>query len=570
MPLRVRSIAPRGGDSISINNFSVLVGSNNCGKSQTLRDIREYITSGVTDRLKILERIELELPGEEEALSNLRLLPHPSPGHTRYLGVACDLQNRHEFGPPNDWVKAQFAQMPVTQRHLLANMGQYWVAHLDAEGRFRIAAPAESYDTRRESPANAMQAFFDEGRSALDELRVAFREAFGMDIALDWAAMRQLYLKVGRDFGNIPDGREELDRLLRDSEDLASQGDGFRSFAGVALAMLTFPSRLLLLDEPEAFLHPAQARVLGRWLAWYSKKRAAQVIVASHSADFLWGIVSADADASIIRLNRSADGTRFHAVPAETIRGLAQSPLLSSQPVLDSLFHRGVAVCEGDPDRAIYQTIAHALPPESSSESVLFIHSNGKDSIKTPVDLLRKAGAPVCAVVDFDVLNSERVLSEIITALTGKPPEQSVLELREKISRYVESKPETELLNELLEGVKAWQAKTHDDIRTARRLLVASARQGAKWDPIKQTGTEGFAGDCRADVVALLSALQAIGLFVVPCGQLESWIKLPLSKGQKWNRAVLELLHQRKGPAPLNDFVEAIVQYLVPKIVATA
>ncbi len=129
-----------------------------------------------------------------------------------------------------------------------------------------------------------------------------------MDIALDWAAMRRLYLKVGPAFGSIPEARTELDALLRDAPELSVQGDGYKSFAGVVLAMLTFPNRLLLLDEPEAFLHPAQARVLGRWLAAHAKTRTAQMIVASHSADFLWGIVSANAGATVIRLNRSGAG----------------------------------------------------------------------------------------------------------------------------------------------------------------------------------------------------------------------------------------------------------------------
>ena len=45
---------------------------------------------------------------------------------------------------------------------------------------------------------------------------------------------------------------------------LKRQGDGMRSFASVVLHLLaTVTPSILMLDEPEAFLHPPQARLLG-------------------------------------------------------------------------------------------------------------------------------------------------------------------------------------------------------------------------------------------------------------------------------------------------------------------
>lgn len=96
MPLKVRSITPRGSAALSLGGLNILVGANNSGKSQTLRDIRDYAISGSTNRLTILEHLEVELPNEAEAMSGLSVRPHPNPGHSRMLGVANDLQNRHE------------------------------------------------------------------------------------------------------------------------------------------------------------------------------------------------------------------------------------------------------------------------------------------------------------------------------------------------------------------------------------------------------------------------------------------------------------------------------------------
>lgn len=564
MPLRVRAIRTASGAKLELNNFSVLVGPNNCGKSQTLRDIRDYVATGSTSRLTILNEVEVDLPTEAEATKGVRILPHTSPGHLRFLGVTYDLQNRHEFAPQENWLTEQFRHATNRQNlsHLLSNMGKFWIAHLDAESRFRLASSTDSYDTRTESPSNALQSFFSGGSTALEELRAAFREAFEMDIALDWAGMKRWYLRVGANFGTIPDGRTDLDTLLKDAEELATQGDGYRSFAGVVLAMLTFADRLLLLDEPEAFLHPAQARVLGRWLATRAQTTSAQVILATHNADFLWGIVSANTDATVIRLNRTENLTRYHIIPSTTTKGLAQSPLLSSQPVLDSLFQRGVAVCEGDPDRAVYQTVAHEHLREMGGDDVLFIHANGKDAIATPLKLLRDAGTPVCAIVDIDILNSEHVLVEILRTLSTTPPSDELRELRRNIAEVIEKTTEEQLIADLRKSVDSWLSGVHTELRRTRKDLEALTQGATKWAVVKSRGLAHFEGQDRTNVQRFIDLCMERGLFVVSKGELEGWMSLGASKGKNWNRKALEELHDGNCPGDLRAFIENVVTFL--------
>jgi len=481
------------------------------------------------------------------------------------LKRASDFQGQdHEFAPGDNWIQQHFAQLPQPQARgqLLRNMGQYWCASLDAEGRFRLAAPVDSYDKRTEAPSNALQGFFHQGRPALEKLRNAFRTAFAMDIAIDWAAMRRLYLKIGPQFGEIPDTLTELDALLSNAQELSQQGDGYRSFAGVALAVLAFPNRLLLLDEPEAFLHPAQARALGRWIARESANRPAQIVVASHSADFLLGVISEAPAATVIRLNRGAAGTQFRVVPPPTSAGLIQSPLLSSQPVMDSLFHQGVVVCEGDPDRAIYQTVLHKFLDDRGGENVLLIHSNGKDAIKTPVAMLREAGTPACAIVDIDVLNSKQLLNDIVQALTGSPATDRMNELRNSLAQKVEQSTDEELMKELRSAVEDWQKNEHTDLRVARRALVSSARIKSSWDAVKAKGICYFADETRAQADELFALLQEVGLFVVPNGELEGWMKLGIAKGQRWNRAALERLHDGNCPDDLRAFMQKVLDFV--------
>lgn len=567
MPLGIRSLTPKIGESFMVGQLTILVGPNNCGKSQTLRDIRDFLKKGSADQLLTIQAVDVLLPCLEETLKHVTSRPHTSPGHQHIFGVGSDLQSRHEVSPNTAWLENNFDASTGVWRdptQFLQVFGSYWVAHLDAERRFQLAAPTESYDTRNESPANALQAFFGQGRTAVEELRKAFKAAFGVDVALDWAAMRRLALAIGDEFGEIPDTREALDNLLKKAPPLASQGDGYRSFAGVVLSTLTFPDRVLLLDEPEAFLHPAQARTLGRWIANAATKRSGQIIVASHSADFLHGIISANQDTTVVRLNRTGKGSTYHVVPPATTRDLISSPLLSSQPVMDAIFHRGVVVCEGDADRAIYQTIAHSshFLGQDVGEDLLFIHSNGKDAAATPIELLRKAGAPVCATLDLDVVNTPTVFTNVFRALTGADPGEHLVQLRERVATSVEALDEIERIKLIRDAVARWIERDQTDLRLARKSLKDIADEGANWDRVKKQGVDFFQGDARRDVDDLINELNKFGFLIVPRGELESWMDfLGQSKGARWNRAALEELGQRRCPADLLTYVRRVVNY---------
>ena len=65
-----------------------------------------------------------------------------------------------------------------------------------------------------------------------------------------------------------------------------------RSYASVILHLLApITPSILLLDEPEAFLHPPQARLLGEIIAAERPSRA-QLVVATHSPDVLHGLIN--------------------------------------------------------------------------------------------------------------------------------------------------------------------------------------------------------------------------------------------------------------------------------------
>ncbi len=101
-----------------------------------------------------------------------------------------------------------------------------------------------------------------------DRISTHFRHAFGKDLFPFRAGGSNFPLYVGKKpekaFGEDELSRNFVEKLREQAEPLESQGDGMRSFATVLLYVLVADTHSIqFLDEPEAFLHPPQARLLG-------------------------------------------------------------------------------------------------------------------------------------------------------------------------------------------------------------------------------------------------------------------------------------------------------------------
>ena len=99
--------------------------------------------------------------------------------------------------------------------------------------------------------------------------------------------------KVPLHVGDKPEVKEGEDRVsmsylkrLEELPTLHEQGDGMKSFVGVMLNTMIKKKSITLIDEPEAFLHPPQARLLGQMLA-KRDENSGQLIISTHSGDFI-------------------------------------------------------------------------------------------------------------------------------------------------------------------------------------------------------------------------------------------------------------------------------------------
>ena len=209
---------------------------------------------------------------------------------------------------------------------------------------------------------------------------------------------------------------------LRSIPRLDEQGDGMKSFMGLLLNILVSAYPFVLVDEPEAFLHPPQARLLGRMLG-DEKGSDTQVFIATHDSDVLTGLLNSSVDETmIVRLVRDGDVNRTSQLNPKKVKDLWKDPILRYSNILDGLFHEAVVLYESDADCRFYNSILEAVEAdeeEAGRPQLVFTHCGGKHRMPAVIEALRAVSVPVRIIADFDVLREERLLAQIVAKLGG-------------------------------------------------------------------------------------------------------------------------------------------------------
>lgn len=323
-----------------------------------------------------------------------------------------------------------------------------------------------------------------------------------------------------------------------------------KSFIGLMLHLLTGPYRIILVDEPEAFLHPPQARLMGRFLV-EENPADAQVFVATHDSDVLTGVLDVpEASITVVRLDWDGEVNHASQLDSEKVKDLWQDPLLRYSNILDGLFHEAVVLCEGDADCRYYQSVlddvqaeeAETEEAEVSRPDLLFTHCGGKDRMPMVIDALGAVRVPVLVIADFDVLREETLLRRIVEGLGGNwETLESDWSIVKKAIDNISKPPSTNYVREempnALSDITTRKLQKKDE-ETLRKLI----RVESGWDETKRYGTAAVpAGDATSRVERLIAHLREIGLFVVEEGQLEGFVRSVGNRGPRW----LSEVHRR-------------------------
>lgn len=409
----------------------------------------------------------------------------------------------------------------------VAGLSAFLTFYGDASGRLTLGASAELRDSVLVPPTHPVHYLEDsaELRGRLSEIS---QRVFGRPLTLDTLS-RTVRLRVGELPGEAPrynDVSREYREAMGALPALDEQGDGMRSFFGQLLPVVTATYPLVLLDEPEAFLHPPQAHALGVELGKIATERGTQIIVATHDRHLLTGLLDSGGDVSVVRVSRSGTDSAVRQLDAAKLRSIWTDPVLKYSSVLDGLFHQLVVLAEAEGDCA-YLAAAVGVLGESAggapSGEALFVASAGKQGMWKLAEALRAVDVPVVAAPDLDLISDEGETKRLFTALGGEWDEE-LSSLWSRATAAQRAPREPVKIAHVLDTVASSLTSRRDEVYTpvVREEVLSQLRsRESPWAEVKKHGIAAFDGQARVALLRLLERLEAVGLVLVRAGELE-------------------------------------------------
>ncbi|HEI9870275.1 TPA: AAA family ATPase [Morganella morganii] len=162
---------------------------------------------------------------------------------------------------------------------------------------------------------------------------------------------------------------------------------------------------LLLIDEPELYLHPQAIEVVRAALSRLAGD-GYQVVITTHSAN----MISRDDAPNTLLIRRSAAlGTRCYPRIKDAVAEAIDDALHQSEALFalsnssKILFSERVVITEGKTERTILPAIFHnSFGTTPGEDKIGFVDIGGTPNIPDTIKVLRSMGVPCKAIVDLD------------------------------------------------------------------------------------------------------------------------------------------------------------------------
>lgn len=535
---------------ISMSDIVIFVGPNNAGKSQSLKDI--YTLSAEKRPSVVITNLKIQK--SSSPISSL--LSEISSGQNQGAYTSYNIFGHNM----NVWDNTD-KEFPSNQ--YFGNFRDLFIANLDTSARLTICNPPHAI-RRNDGKSHPIHyaAFDSKYRKWLSE---NFKKAFGIEITPNTQYGSVIPLSIGKPVhlnGKYEDEQsrqEEFAKILETYKQVQNQGDGIKSFTGILLYLMLDYYRTYLIDEPESFLHPPQARIMGQIIGQTLSDQQ-QAFISTHSEEIIKGLLEVCPERiKIVRITREEDINKFSMLNNTEFKQVWNDPLLKYSNIMASLFHKSVVLCESDSDCKMYSIIeSHIKQKQQKYSETLFIHCGGKHRMARIITALRSLDIEVKLIADIDVLNDETVFKGIVESFgidysviqtDYKNIVSNLHSPKEKVNRN--SAKAT--INQVLNGSEATDLNKREIGEIEEAVSTIS-----KWKAIKTSGISVIpAGNATASFRKIDQLLKDNGVFVVPVGELECFIKDVGGHGPDWVNAVLE-----KYPNLEDEVYKSITEFI--------
>jgi hypothetical protein len=236
---------------------------------------------------------------------------------------------------------------------------------------------------------------------------------------------------------------------------------------------------------------------------------------------------------------------------------------------------------EGEGDRAVYQAAGEGIESDFAGE-VHLVPVHGTGGIAEICKFYRSLRIPVAIIADLDVVTDNPKMKLFLNKLTSRDKAEAILNLCKGVEETVRKIPPTiseQSVRNELDGIKAlaqsWEKR--DDIPVAVKLSALRKRID-RLHELKSKGVAAFESSSvlKQQLEEIITRCRAIGIFLVPCGQLENWVPHLMQGVSKENKpewadeAARRIKEAREKIGDIWHFVKSVAAFLHEEAISTA
>lgn len=517
------------------NDIILFVGANNVGKSQVLKDIADQFIN-TNNKKVVIQDIDIEEENIDFKTVGNYLESHFSyDDKSRCYSIAIPNGEINHFG--KDFLKEDYFSSGSAYSFLFT--------YLNTENRLNITKPIICNNVLDYWSLNIMRQL-EKNRYAIDDLNNLLFLIFGIGIDVYEDFINSQFIKMYK-IGNqeiikktVSTNRRDSLEELKKLENLYDQGDGIRSAVAILASLIVSNHTLYLIDEPETFLHPPQAKMLGRNIVQVSKDK--QCFISTHNIDLIRGVLEEDASrVKIIKIDRQENINTFNLIDNKSIAKLSTDKNLKYTNVLNGLFYKQIVLCENESDCKFYSTILEELDLKTY-QNTLFCAVGGKDQFKLIVPLLINLNIKWRVIADIDLINNIDKLKQLLNAIEPRSYDSISNSHKLFLSEFEEKKDQTvkkqkDIKKEIINIFTNDDYMSDEQVKKIRRLL----KKTSSLKELKVGGKNILpAGNCINYFEEIIHFLADNNIYVLECGEIERLVPNIEAHGNSWVEKVFD------------------------------
>ncbi|HEM3501111.1 TPA: AAA family ATPase [Streptococcus suis] len=525
----IKEITFNNDNKIKFNKDDIilLVGANNVGKSRALKDLREDLNNTSKSKV-IIKNVAYEATGFSG--DKLRDYFERNIAKSSYGGynVWMDDSNSHTFD------ERSFTNISDEKNYYKAMF-----SFLSTENRLGLTRPINFnlvVDNQSLNIVQKLEKDFESITSLNQALDLGFQNSVEVyEDYVDGHLIKKYKIGESRAIADAIDSnsREKVNKL-RSFEDLHNQGDGIRTAVAILSSVIVSEHSLFLIDEPETFLHPPQAKILGKNMVKLSTGK--QLFISTHNIDFIRGVLEEDSSrVKIIKIDRLDNYNTFNLVDNDSINRISSDKNLKYTNILNGLFYNQVVLCENESDCKFYSAI---LEHEELTiyQNTLFCAVGGKEQLKKIVPLLKELNIDYRIIADIDLINNIDSLKQLLNSTIPECYNEIAVQHKkflENFQKETNSQVKTQEviraeINSLFNEDKYISSKTAEQMKSLLRDV----------NSLKLLKTGGKAvipqGDCVRLFKQIVDFLKENNIYVLECGEIERFVPDVSGHGNNW------------------------------------